>query len=67
MQRRVPPVISNVKTVFQMLKKVQKLAKFSQRARNREGKVGEADRKILQSRPMHLYTGKRGIGKTQRR
>jgi len=31
------------------------------------GKAGESDRRILEKLPKHLYSGKRGIGKTDRR
>jgi len=31
------------------------------------GKAGESDRRILEKKPKHLFTGKRGIGKTDRR
>ena len=33
----------------------------------RMGKAGESDRRIQEKKPKHLYTGKRGIGKTDRR
>ncbi len=32
-----------------------------------KGKSGESDRHIKVKRPKHLFTGKRGIGKTDRR
>ncbi len=47
--------------------KAAKLAKIQQRARNRMARVGEADRHIAETLPKHLYAGKRGMGKTQRR
>merc|ERR1712032_1021322 len=31
------------------------------------GKAGESDRRILEKKPKHLYSGKRGMGKTDRR
>ena len=31
------------------------------------GKAGESDRKIHEKKPKHLFTGKRGLGKTDRR
>merc|ERR1712173_304417 len=34
---------------------------------NRMGKAGESDRRIQEKKPKHLFTGKRGIGKTDRR
>ncbi|KAG9135932.1 hypothetical protein Leryth_021174 [Lithospermum erythrorhizon] len=43
------------------------LAKKSVNKRNKEARRGEADRTIPTTRPKHLMTGKRGIGKTQRR
>merc|ERR1711963_256582 len=33
----------------------------------RMGKAGESDRRIQEKKPKHLFTGKRGIGKTDRR
>jgi len=33
----------------------------------RFGKAGESDRRILEKRPKHLFAGKRGIGKNDRR
>jgi nucleolar GTP-binding protein len=41
--------------------------KKAQRANNLHGKKGEADRAIGAKLPKHLFSGKRGIGKTQRR
>ena len=31
------------------------------------GKAGESDRRIQEKKPKHLYSGKRGMGKTDRR
>merc|ERR1712181_128156 len=31
------------------------------------GNAGESDRRILEKKPKHLYSGKRGMGKTDRR
>jgi len=45
----------------------EKLAKRAQKDRNKESKKGEGDRVILNAKPKHLYSGKRGIGKTERR
>jgi len=47
--------------------KVVKMAKKSQRMRNRFGKAGEGDRVIQTTMPKHLFSGKRGMGKTGRR
>jgi len=50
-----------------MVKKGRKLAKISQRGANRDARKGEADRRILDSKPKHLFAGKRKQGKTDRR
>ncbi|XP_022731074.1 nucleolar GTP-binding protein 1-like [Durio zibethinus] len=47
--------------------KAHKLAKKSVRKRNKDARRGEADRVIPTLKPKHLFTGKRSIGKTQRR
>ena len=49
------------KKIKSMDKKMQK-KKFA-----RLGKAGESDRKITTKMPKHLFAGKRGTGKTQRR
>lgn len=38
-----------------------------QRKMQRVGKLGESDRKIVDLKPKHLFSGKRGVGKTDRR
>lgn len=43
------------------------LMKKSAKLRNKDHKKGEADRTILNLKPKHLYAGKRGAGKTERR
>jgi len=43
------------------------LSKKAQKKSNRLAKIGEADRRIPSKMPKHLFTGKRGIGKTDRR
>lgn len=49
----------------------KKLAKIAHRAISKKvkkyGLKGEADRFIGNKMPKHLFTGKRGIGKTDRR
>ena len=45
-----------------MMKKV-----LGSRMLNYHGKAGEADRRILTPMPKHLFAGKRGKGKTDRR
>ncbi|KAG8179833.1 hypothetical protein JTE90_020816 [Oedothorax gibbosus] len=63
---RTPRDVSGVRDV-KMRTKVRKLDKISQRPRNRLAKKGEGDRKIPNLKPKHLYSGKRGMGKNQRR
>ena len=50
-----------------MVNKAKKMAKMSQRKMIRKGKAGESDRHIPTLKPKHLFTGKRGIGSTDRR
>lgn len=45
----------------------EKMAKMERRERNRQARQGESDRHIGTSMPKHLFSGKRGIGETQRR
>lgn len=47
--------------------KVKAMAKKAQRKAARNARKGEGDRKIVDLKPKHLLTGKRGIGKTSRR
>ncbi|XP_015794485.1 nucleolar GTP-binding protein 1 [Tetranychus urticae] len=47
--------------------KVKAIAKKAQTKRNRQARKGEGDRKIVSLKPKHLLSGKRGLGKTQRR
>ncbi|CAB4267811.1 unnamed protein product [Prunus armeniaca] len=42
-------------------------AKKSVKKRNKDARRGEADRVIPTLKPKHLFSGKRSIGKTQRR
>jgi nucleolar GTP-binding protein len=48
-------------------KKAIKIGKKSVKKRNKDAKKGEGDRVILNMMPKHLFSGKRGIGKTSRR
>ncbi|KAK1376533.1 Nucleolar GTP-binding protein 1 [Heracleum sosnowskyi] len=48
-------------------KKAIKLARDSSKKRNHDAKRGESDRTIPNLKPKHLFSGKRGIGKTDRR
>jgi len=45
----------------------EKLSKKSHRVRNLDARMGEADRHVYDLKPKHLFSGKRGIGKTDRR
>jgi len=47
--------------------KAAKMARVAQRPMNQEARQGESDRRFLQKKPKHLFSGKRGIGKTDRR
>ncbi|KAI1205685.1 nucleolar GTP-binding protein [Annulohypoxylon truncatum] len=47
--------------------KAEKQAKLGQRKMNRMARQGEADRHIAASKPKHLFSGKRTMGKTQSR
>ena len=53
--------------VYQMAKKVRKIARKAQKPMNMEARKGEADRRVLDLKPKHLFSGKRGMGKTDRR
>jgi len=63
---RSPTPGSGLKDLNQVIK-VQKIAKTMQRARNKDARKGEGDRIVLDMKPKHLFTGKRGAGKTDRR
>ncbi|EEB09718.1 GTP binding protein Nog1 [Schizosaccharomyces japonicus yFS275] len=45
----------------------ERVARLKQQHRNRMARASESDRHIMDSRPKHLLSGKRGIGKTTRR
>ena len=47
--------------------KAEKLAKKKQFKMNKMGKASESDRRIAIKKPRHLFSGKRGNGKTDRR
>ena len=47
--------------------RAQKMADKAQRKMNKRAKTGEADRVIITKMPKHLFSGKRGNGKTDRR
>jgi len=50
-----------------MAKKAKKIARKAQFSFNQEARKGEADRRVMDLKPKHLYAGKRGMGKTDRR
>ena len=50
-----------------MLGKVTKMKRTAEKPRNRDARKGEGDRRILISRPKHLFSGKRGAGTNDRR
>merc|ERR1712107_565989 len=64
---RLPRDQSGVKDATQ----AKKLKKIANKARNKtfsvHGKAGESDRHIAVKKPKHLFSGKRGMGKTDRR
>jgi nucleolar GTP-binding protein len=47
--------------------KAEKLKRSRQITRNRDARQGEADRRVLETKPKHMYAGKRKMGKTNRR
>ncbi|KAG7895278.1 hypothetical protein KL905_000515 [Ogataea polymorpha] len=47
--------------------KAERMAKAERRERNRQARAGEADRREVAMMPKHLMSGKRGVGKTDRR
>lgn len=49
------------------LNKAKSLAKSRQRPWQLDARKGEGDRHVFDLKPKHLFSGKRGIGKTQRR
>jgi len=44
-----------------------RLAKRAKREMSRDGRRGESDRHVFDWKPKHLLSGKRGMGKTDRR
>ena len=50
-----------------MLAKVRKIARKAQTPFNRDARKGEADRHVFDLKPKHLFSGKRKMGKTDRR
>ena len=50
-----------------MAKKAKRIGRNAQKGMNMEARKGEADRRVLDMKPKHLFSGKRGMGKTDRR
>jgi len=48
-------------------KKADKLVRHSHKRIARTARAGEGDKRVLNNMPKHLFSGKRGIGKTDRR
>ena len=60
--------IYNLQIIFQqMAKKMNKIGKKAQNTMNKDGRKGEGDRHVYDLKPKHLFTGKRGLGSTNRR
>merc|ERR1719454_1927136 len=47
--------------------KARKLMKKNQKEMNQNSRIGEADRRFMDKKPKHLFSGKRGKGTTDRR
>ena len=60
------PSMSGLRDEKHMIE-VTKLQKKQQKRLNKFGKAGESDRHIVCKKPKHLFSGKRGNGKTDRR
>lgn len=64
---KIPRDQSGVRDVA-MAQKVRKIGKKAQEKQfNQSARKGEGDRRILTAKPKHLFSGKRGMGKTERR
>ena len=50
-----------------LMAKARKMARKGQTKRNMHARAGEGDRHIREKKPKHLFVGKRGAGKTERR
>ena len=47
--------------------KTERLRRTTQIGRNRDARQGEGDRRVVESKPKHMFIGKRKMGKTNRR
>lgn len=63
---RPPRDVSGLRDMT-MVAKVRKIARKAVKPFTMDGRKGESDRHIHDLKPKHLFCGKRGIGKTQRR
>uniref|UniRef100_A0A2K5WSJ0 Nucleolar GTP-binding protein 1 n=1 Tax=Macaca fascicularis TaxID=9541 RepID=A0A2K5WSJ0_MACFA len=63
---RTPRDVSGLRDV-KMVKKAKTMMKNAQKKMNRQGKKGEADRHVFDTKPKHLLSGKRKAGKKDRR
>jgi len=66
MHRSLPRDVQGVRDVT-MKKKAVRIGRKAQRPNQQEARKGEADHRVFVKRPKHLFCGKRGIGKTDRR
>jgi nucleolar GTP-binding protein len=60
------PVTGGLKDVGTM-EKVERIKRSKQITRNREARQGEGDKRVTETKPKHMYVGKRKMGKTNRR
>jgi nucleolar GTP-binding protein len=60
------PVSGGLKNVGAM-EKVERIKRSKQIKRNREARQGEGDKRVTETKPKHMYVGKRKMGKTNRR
>lgn len=51
----------------QMAKKMKKIGNKAQKTMNVDGRRGEADRHVYDLKPKHLFSGKRGLGSSNKR
>lgn len=63
---KTPRDQSGVRDV-KMAKKLKKIGKKAQNAMNKDGRKGEGDRHVYDLKPKHLFSGKRGLGSSNRR
>ncbi|XP_065838924.1 GTP-binding protein 4-like [Oscarella lobularis] len=64
---RVPPRDKSGLSRPELRAKAKKLERIPWREQMKTGRASESDRRIRSSKPKHLFSGKRKMGKTQRR